>query len=134
MNNNLKDLAKDLEQKMMAVAKDNQTIEEAEELAMELCAIEFRLVTEITPLHMDMLQRKNGVKHLRAAIRLEHMSKAGDGKKPTEGHLEALLDSDKLIIDEQKASDEAICEYAEAERLLNAVQNAQIPMRKKAGG
>lgn len=123
----MKKLIEKLQARIQEVYEDGVTVTKSEDITHELADAEFKLVTMITPLDMDVRMRKHGVKQIRAAVYLDIIKNSE--KKPTESQLAAMVDSDALVTEAQNSYDEAESLLAEAERLLDAVHNSQVVFR-----
>ncbi len=76
--------------------------------------------------------RKSGVKAVRAAIYLDIVQKSE--KKPTEAQISAQIESDKLVLDEQRDLDSSEVSRDELERYYNIFQNAHVHYRNVSKG
>ena len=121
----MKKLLKELEAKIQESYEQGVTIEAAERLAGEFLHAQIVVSDELKKRDLDARMKKSGVKAIRAALYLETV-KAADGKKPTEAAIEATLNSNELIIGEQRLLDEAEVDKAELERYYDVFANAHI--------
>src|ERR1700693_31634 len=90
---------KTLEGKIQASYEEGTTLEQAEKLAGEFLYAQIVVSTELKKADLNARMRKSGVKAVRAAIYLETVNNSL--KRPTEAQTAAIIDSDKLVLDEQ---------------------------------
>lgn len=129
---NFKKLCEQLEAKIQNSYEQGTTLEQAEKLAAEFLFAMMQVSTELKKADLDSRLRKAGVKAIRGAIYLEIVLKAD--KKPVEAQLSAMIDTDKLVIDEQAAYDTAEVEKAELERYYDVFNNSHIFYRGVSRG
>lgn len=122
-----KDLCEQLETKIQKSYGEGVTMETAERLASEFLYAQLQVSAELKRADLDSRMRKSGVKAVRAAIYLDIVSKAD--KKPVEAQLAAMIDSDKIVIDEQQAYDVAEVEAEDLKRYYDVFGNAHIHFR-----
>ncbi len=127
-----KNLCKQLETKIQESYEQGVTLETAERLASEFLYAQIQVSTELKTRDLDSRMRKSGVKSVRAAIYLDIVSKSE--KRPTEAHIAATIDSDDLVLGEQKAFDIAEVDKAELERYYDIFSNAHIFYRNVSKG
>ncbi len=106
--------------------------EHAEKLSGEFLHAQLKVSEQLKKADLDARMRKSGVKAVRAAIYLDIVQKAD--KKPTESQIAAMIDSDKIVVDEQRGLDEAEVLRDEMERYYSIFQNAHIHYRTIAKG
>lgn len=127
-----KEMLRSLELKIQNSYESGVTVDEAERLASEFLYAQIQVSTELSKGDLDARMRKSGVKAVRAAIYLDIVSKAD--KKPVEAQITAMIDSDKLVVDEQRDFDAAEVSRDELERYYNIFINAHIHFRAVAKG
>lgn len=127
-----KNLCKQLETKIQESYERGITLETAERLASEFLYAQIQVSAELKTRDLDARMRKSGVKAVRAAIYLDIISKSD--KKPTEAQIGAVIDSDELVLGEQKAFDVSEVDKAELERYYDIFSNAHIHYRSIAKG
>lgn len=125
-------MCESLETKIQTSYEEGVTLESAERLAAEFLHAQIKISSELKNADLDSRMRKSGVKAVRAAIYLETRSKA-DGK-PTEASIAAIIDTDKIVMDEQRSLDEAEVNRDNLERYYDIFQNAHIYFRAIARG
>jgi hypothetical protein len=125
-------LCKLLEGKIQAAYEEGVTLETAERLASEFLFAQLRVSAELKKADLDARMRKSGVKSIRGAIYHDIVSKAD--KKPTEGAIEHLLNTEELVQGEQKDLDIAEVERNSLERYYEVFGNAHIHFRGIAKG
>lgn len=100
---------------------------EAEKLAAEFLHAQLELAKELQDADLDSRMRKSGLKALRSGLRLEETKK--HEKKPTEGALEDLVNTNKIAQDEQDALDSAEVKVETLERYYAIFKEAHIYYR-----
>lgn len=125
-------LCKNLEAKIVNCYEQGVTLDEAEKLAAEFLVAQMKVSEELKTADLSSRMRKSGVKSIRAAIYLDVVQKSE--KKPTEGQITAMLDSDKIVAGEQEAFDIAEVARDQLERYYSIFQNAHIYFRSISKG
>lgn len=123
---------KELEQVLANAYEQNTTLDEAERLAARFLVAALQVSRVLRDVDLDSRVRKTGVKALRAALYLNAIE--GKDKKPTEGQLTALIESDQMVEAEQKAFDQAEVDREELKRMYETFQAAHIHFRNLAKG
>ncbi len=123
---------KQLEAKIIATYTTGVSLEDAEKLAAEFLAAQILVSEELKKADLSSRMRKSGVKTLRAGLYLDTIS--GQEKRPTEAQVNAILDSNDIIRDEQLCYDEAEVERASLERYYDVFLNSHIYFRGVAKG
>lgn len=126
------ELCKQLETKIKNSYEQGVTTEEAERLAGEFLYAQLKVSEELKKSDLDSRMKKTGVKSIRAAIYLDIVQKSD--KKPTEAGISALIDTDKIVVDEQQGLDTAEVNRDNLERYYSVFQNAHIHFRTVAKG
>lgn len=121
-----------LEQKISNSYTDGISTEQAERLAGEFLSAMLKVSDEIKVQALDARMKKSGLKAIRAAIYLDIIQKAD--KRPTEAHTSAMIDSDKIVLEEQRRLDEAEVTVDQLERCYSIFSNAHIHYRGIAKG
>lgn len=127
------ELCESLETKIQESYEKGVTLEQAEKLAGEFLYAQLKVSEELKKADLDSRTRKSGLKSIRAAVRLNILDAAKD-KKPTEGTIEAMLDSDKIIKNEQDNFDLAEVDRNSLERYYDIFSNAHVHYRTIAKG
>jgi hypothetical protein len=107
--------------------KEGTTLGEAEKIAAEFLDAQLIVAEELKKADLDARLRKSGVKAIKGAIYLDIVQKAE--KKPTEAQISAMIDTDKIVIDEQNALDQAEVDREELERNYNTFRDGHIYYR-----
>lgn len=128
----LKQTYKELEAQIRRSYEEGVTLEEAERLAARFLHAQIIISGELKKQDLDSRMRKTGVKAVRAAIYLDIVQKSE--KKPTESQIAAMIDSDKLVLDEQNGLDSSEVSRDELERHYDMYLNAHIYFRGIAKG
>lgn len=129
---NFKQLCEQLEAKIQSSYEEGVTMEVAEKLASEFLYAQLQVSSELRKADLDSRMKKSGVKAIKAAVLLNEI-KAHD-KKPSDSVLQAMVDSDELVIGEQKAFDEAETNRDELQRYYDVFNNSHIHFRGIAKG
>ncbi len=129
---NLKDFCKNIEDKIVQSYEQGVTLEDAEKLGGEFLYAMMLVSNALKKSDLDSRMRKSGVKAIRAAIYLDIVQRSD--KKPTEAQITAMLDTEKIISDEQTAYDLAEVEKNDLERYYSIFQNAHIFYRSVSKG
>lgn len=121
-----------LTDEIKAAYESSVTIEEAEKLAGKFLHAQLLVAEKLHQADLDARMRKSGVKALKAAVYLEAATKTE--KKPSDVMLMALVDSDKLVLDEQGSFDKAEVDKNALENYLSVFREAHIFFRGVAKG
>lgn len=108
------------------------TLSEAEKLAAMSLFIMDGLSRELMVQDLNSRTRKQGVKAIKAAVRMEAITSAE--KKPTESTIDAMVDMNAIVIGEIKSSDEAEVSRDELERRYSIAKEAHIHFRGVSRG
>ncbi len=128
-------LDKEFEQLRMVVesAYDNAvTIDEAEKLASRFLSVQLKIAEKLSSLDLDSRMRKSGVKAKRAEVYQSECSKYE--KKPSDSVLEAAIEVNPEVREEQKLFDEADSRKESLETYLGIFKDAHIFFRGIAKG
>lgn len=128
----MKEFLKNLENKIQESYESGVTLESAERLAAEFLHAQIQLSAALKSADLDSRMRKSGVKAIRAAIYKNAVS--GLDKKPTEAAIQSTIDSDKLLMEEQKSFDEAEVGRDDLKRYYDIFANAHIFFRGVSKG
>lgn len=121
-----------LEDKIKKSYEEGVTLEEAERLAAEFLHAQIKMSDRLKVLDLDCRMKKSGVKTIKSAVRLDIIRR--EEKKPTESTIDAMVDTDKLVTDEQQAFDIAEVDKEDAERYFGIFKEAHIYYRGIAKG
>ncbi len=108
------------------------TSDSAEKHAAQFLHAQILISDELKAVDLDARMRKSGVKAIRAAVYLDEVKK--NEKKPSDTLLEAVVNSTKIVQDEQTALDVAEVSRNELENYLSIFKDAHIYMRSLAKG
>ena len=122
----------ELESKINSSYKSGISMVQAEASAFEFLEAQMRLSALLRTCDLDTRMRKSGLKAIRAAIYMDAINK--NEKKPTEAFLAAIIDTDEIVLQEQKGYDEAEAERADLERWFDILNNAHIMFRGVSKG
>lgn len=121
-----------LEAKIESSYTEGVTLEQAEKLAGEFLHAQMQVSAQLRTGDLDARMRKSGVKAVRAAIYLDIVSKAE--KKPTEGQIDHMINTNDLVASEQDSLDKAEVSRDELERLYNVFNSAHVYFRQLSRG
>lgn len=127
-----KQLCTKLEQKIKDSYENGVTLDEAEKLAAEFLYAQIQVSKELKEETLNSRMRKAGLKAVRAAILLDEIKSVD--KKPTESVLQALVDSNKMVMDETDGFDKTEVQRDELERYYNVFREAHIYYRGVSKG
>lgn len=108
--------------------------DEAQLLASKFLLAQLNAGRELSNLNLDARMKKTGLKALKAQVYLKHAQTSLGEKKPTEATLSAIVDSDKLVLENQDMFDKAEVERDLIENYLNVFREAHIFMRSLSKG
>lgn len=128
----MKSLLQTLEDKIISSYEEGVTAEQAEKLAGEFLVGQIKVSQALKDADLDSRMRKSGLKAIKASAYMEAASK-GD-KKPTEAAIAAMVDTNKLVAEEQDRFDTAEVNRDELERYYNIFINAHIHFRSISKG
>lgn len=132
MNKQFQDLCKELEHAIEHSYTSGTSLEDAERLAAKFLFAQMAVSEQLKNADLDSRMRKTGVKAIRAAVYLEIVRSSE--KKPTETQIASTVDTDDLVLGEQKAFDTAEVIRNDLERYYNIFGNAHIYYRGIAKG
>jgi ABC-type metal ion transport system substrate-binding protein len=121
-----------LKDKIKAIYESGVSLDEAEKLAAEFLHAQLEVSEDLRKADLDARMRKAGLKAIRAAVYLEEVKKSE--KKPSDVLLEAIVNSDKIVNDEQTAFDEAEVNRNQLQTYLDVFREAHIYLRGVAKG
>ncbi len=126
------DMVEGLELKIQNAYLEGVTVLEAEKLAAEFLHAQLRVSAELSAKDLDARMKKTGVKALKAAVYMN--AATATEKKPTENMLNATVDQDSIVQEQQDKLDHAEVDKAELERLYDVFLNSHIYFRGIAKG
>lgn len=126
------DFYQELENDIKNAYEQNTSAEEAERLAAKFLLAQLEVGRELAAVDLDSRNKKTGVKAFKAVVYLENVAK--NEKKPSDVLLQAIVDSDKLVCQEQAAYDAAEVNRNKLENYLNVFRDAHIYFRGIAKG
>lgn len=103
------------------------TMEEAERFAAKCLSAQLSIAEQLSKADLDSRFKKNGLKALKAAI--WHESATQGDKKPSDKHLDAMVDMNKLVQTEQSEFDKADSYKESLYILLGIFKDAHIYFR-----
>lgn len=107
-------------------------MEAAEKLAGKFLIAQIRTSEELKKADLDARMKKTGVKAIKAAVYMEGATKGE--RKPSDTLLEATVNLDKMVQEEQGRLDEAEVARDELEHYYNVFREAHIHFRSVAKG
>lgn len=128
----LNEYVKVLEGKIQSSYEEGVTMENAEKLAAEFLRAMMLVSAELRTTDLDARMRKSGVKAVKAKAYLDIVT--SQEKKPTETHIQSLIDTNGVVSEAQDNLDVAEVDKAELERYYDIFNNAHIYYRGIAKG
>ena len=125
--NKFQALCEELTNQIQESYETGVTIEEAEKLAAKFLYAQIQVSEELRKSDLDARMRKSGTKTIKATVYLEAALK--DPKKPSDVLLGALVDTNELVIGEQKRLDEAEVLKSSLDNYMSIFNNAHIYFR-----
>lgn len=122
----------ELEADIQKAYAENVSTDEAERLAAKFLLGQLSAGKELAALDLDERMKKTRLKSLKAAVYLENASK-GD-KKPSDVLLNAIVDSDKIVLTTQDSYDTAAVERARVDNFLHIFREAHLYFRAISRG
>jgi len=127
-----KSFCEQLEHKIKNAYTEDITMNQAEKLSGEFLYAQMQVSSQLRKADLDSRMRKSGIKAIRAVLYMEACEK--HEKKPTEAYLNSLIDSNEMVIGEQKSFDEAEVEKSDLERYYDIFGQAHVYFRQIAKG
>lgn len=112
--------------------EEGVTVEEAERLAGKFLHAQITVGNELRAVDLDARMKKQGVKAIRSAVRMNETAK--HEKKPTEGTLEDIVNTDELVQGEQSSLDCLEVYRDELQNYLSVFNQAHHHFRAIAKG
>lgn len=103
------------------------TIQEAEKLAARFLHAQIMVAEELRTADLDSRMRKTGLKAVKSAIRMEEVRK--HEKKPTEGALDDLVNTNEMVNQEQEAFDTSEVNRDLLQNYLNIFKDGHLYFR-----
>lgn len=125
-------LCEELKNDIIKSYEEGVTLEEAERLAAKFLNGSIQVGEALRVADLDRRMKKSGVKTIRAAAYLDAASQ-GD-KKPSDKLIEAVIDSDAVVAENQRMFDEAEVEVNVLQNYLSVFHEAHIYYRGIAKG
>lgn len=122
----------ELEEEIKGAYETGVTLPQAEKLAAQFLHAQIQVSEKLRISDLNASMRRTGVKTVRASKYLATCEQAE--KKPTEGQLEALLNNDDMVRNEQEKSHEADAQRAALQRSYDIFFNAHVYFRGVAKG
>lgn len=123
---------KELTDKIKAAYEQDLTVQDAERLAAEFLYAQILVGGELRKVDLDARMKKSGQKALKAAVYMDSATKTD--KKPSDSFLQALVDMDQLVVQEQNSLDEAEVNRDELENYRRVFAESHIFFRGVAKG
>ena len=126
------DECNELQEEIQLAYQQGVTMEEAEKLAARFLHAQMLVANELRVTDLDARMRKSGTKAVRAKVYLDAIT--GVEKKPTEGTLTALIDTNGLVSEEQNALDKAEAYRDQLKNYFDIFGNSHVYFRGIAKG
>ncbi len=111
---------------------EGMTIEEAEKTAGRFLEAQMIVADKLANVDLDSRMRKSGLKTIKASVYMEHATKGE--KKPSDVMLEAIVNKEKLVTDEQAAFDNAEVNREYLQNLMSIFKEGHIYFRQLSKG
>lgn len=121
-----------LEADVKRAYEEGVSLEDAERLAAKVLVVQMQIAEQLKSMDLDTRMRKTGVKAIRANTYLGIIERSE--KKPTEGQLEHMVNSDKAVIIEQNLFDTTEVARDNLMLYFNIFKEAHIYFRGIAKG
>lgn len=121
-----------LEKKIQQAYTQDLTLEEREKLAAEFLEAQLKVSKELKNASLEARMRRTGVKAVKAAVYLAEIAK--NEKKPSDVLLNALVDTNKLVQDEEEAYIQLEENANELDRIYNVTREAHTFFRQSSRG
>lgn len=121
-----------LKQDIIKSYEEGTGLDEAEKLAGKFLAAQLDVANALQVADLDARMRKSGLKAIKAAVYLDEAGKTD--RKPTEAALTAKIDTNELVLAEQKSFDTAEVHKGLLEHYLTIFREAHIFMRGVSRG
>jgi uncharacterized protein (DUF1778 family) len=118
---------KKLEQKIISSYTDGVTLDDAEKLAAEFLDAQIQVSQELKRVSLESRLLKSVVKEERAKVLYKAATESE--KKPSDSILQALVDSNLNVLEQQNAFDKAEEETKELDRMFSIFRDAHIYYR-----
>lgn len=122
----------ELAQIIQSAYESSVTLQEAEKYAALFLHAQIQVAEELRSSDLDARMRKNGLKAVRSAVRMEEVRK--HEKKPTEGALEDAVNTNEIVEGEQRRFDEAEVNRDLLQNYYNIYKDAHIYFRGVSRG
>lgn len=122
----------DLVAEIERASDEGLTMEHAERVAATALFVMNSLSELLTGADKNARMRKQGLKAIRSAVRQEEIKR--HDKKPTEGHLEDIVNLDPLVQSEETGYDEADVARDELERQFSIAKESHLYFRAVSKG
>lgn len=116
-----------LKQSIIEAYESCPDLNEAEKLATRFLEAMMNVAEDLRTADLDARMKKSGVKAIRAAVYMKHAT-ASD-RKPSDVMLDAIVNQDKLVMEEQARLDEAEVEVGLLENYMQVFTNAHVHFR-----
>lgn len=116
-----------LKRQVESAYESGVTVEDAERFAAKCLGAQITIAEALAVADLDSRMKKNGVKAVKAAI--WHRAATDGDKKPSDKMLDAIVDMDKIVQDEQRSFDIADSHKDSLKVLLDIFKDGHIYFR-----
>lgn len=117
----------DLTNDIKRAYEDGVTLDQAEKLAAKFLNAQIEVTEALRGLDLDVRMKKTGLKAIKAAVYMNNATKSD--KKPSDVLLQAMVDMDELVCENQKSFDEAEVNKQALENYYNIFREAHLYFR-----
>lgn len=123
---------KDLVSEIEKASDEGLTMEHAERVAATSLFVMNSLSEQLTGADKNARMRKQGLKAIKSAVRQEEIKR--HEKKPTEGHLDDIVNLDTMVQSEENGYDDAETTRDELERQFSIAKESHLYFRSVSKG
>lgn len=123
---------KELVEEIKKAADEGVTLDHAERVAAKALFSMNELSESLTSADRDRRMRKQGLKSIKSAVRIEEVKKYE--KKPTESQLDDAVNTNEIVVSEESAYDESEVVTNELERQFGISKEAHLYFRSISKG
>lgn len=128
----LDDQMDELENVLKHSYEESPTLDEAEKLAAKFLAAQVGIARELQNVELDSRMKKSGLKSIKAAVYLKNAQSAD--KKPSDVMLNAMVDTDQVVGEQQDLFDNAEVRKNLLENYLSICKEGHVYFRGIAKG
>jgi hypothetical protein len=124
----------ELKQIIVDAYEINTTMMAAEKYAALFLSAQMEVSEQLRSSELDRRMRKRGLKAIKSAVRTEAIKSSSDGRKPTEGVLEDIVNLSSLVASQEEEFDTSEVNSEALERDYNIFREAHLYFRTISKG